>query len=326
MCLTGATGFIGGAIARRLVAEGHGVRALVRAPARASGLANLGVGVCPGDVTDRESLRVPMTGVDAVIHTAGWYKVGLTTPDARRINVEGTRNVLEVMRDLGVPRGVYTSTVAIHSDTLGVVVNESHRFTGRHLSLYDATKAEAHGVAEEFIGAGLPLVIVMPGAVYGPGDTSSLGTVWRRLLERKLPPMPSRTAFCWAHVDDVVTGHLLALTRGQPGRSYHLCGPGHTFVEAVAIASRIAGVRAPRLSIPPAVLRVMSTVSGAVGSLIRLPPEYTAEGLRVLAGVTYLGHSARAQKELGWRARPLEDGLRETLRHEMRVLGMPATI
>lgn len=324
--VTGATGFIGGAIARRLVREGHAVTAIAREPRRADGLAGLGVDVRPGDVTDRESLRGPMTGADAVIHTAGWYKVGQASPDARRTNVDGTRNVLELMQELGVPRGVYTSTIAVHSDTGGRVVDEGYRFTGRHLSLYDQTKAEAHGVAERLIQAGLPLTIVMPGAVYGPGDTSSLGTLWRRVLLRRLPPLPARTAFCWAHIDDIATGHLLALTKGQAGRSYHLCGPAHTLVEAVALASRITNIPAPRWSIPPMVLRAASVASGLVGLVVNLPTEYTAEGLRVLAGVTYLGQSERARNELGWRARPLEDGLRDTMRHEMHALGMPPTI
>jgi nucleoside-diphosphate-sugar epimerase len=315
--LTGATGFIGGAIAQRLVREGHAVAAIAREPQRADGLTRLGVDVHLGDVTDRESLRAPMAGVDAVMHTAGWYKVGQASPDARRTNVDGTRNMLELMREFGIPRGVYTSTIAVHSDTGGRVVDERYRFTGRHLSLYDQTKAEAHDVAERLIQAGLPLTIVMPGAVYGPGDTSSLGTLWRRFLSRRLPPLPARTAFCWAHIDDIVSGHVLALTQAQPGRSYHLCGPAHTLVEAVAMASRITSIPAPRWSIPPAVMRGASVATGLIGRAISLPPEYTAEGLRVLAGVTYLGQSERARQELGWRARPLEDGLRDTLRHEM---------
>src|SRR5215475_11121752 len=115
--ITGATGFIGGAVARQLVADGHEVIALVRDPARAQNLANLGVILARGDITDKQSMRAPMTDVDGVYHIAGWYKIGPRDKSGgQKINVEGTRNVLELMRDLRVPRGVYTSTLAIFSD------------------------------------------------------------------------------------------------------------------------------------------------------------------------------------------------------------------
>ncbi len=108
--VTGATGFIGGRVARQLVEAGHEVRALVRDPGKATGLAALGIHLCQGDITDRASLREPMTGVDGLFHVAGWYKIGARDPrEGERINIEGTRNVLEAMRDRGVPRGVYTS-------------------------------------------------------------------------------------------------------------------------------------------------------------------------------------------------------------------------
>src|SRR5262249_9542155 len=146
--LTGATGFIGGAIARQLVSAGHRVRAVVRNPSKASALAQLGVELHEGDVTDRETLRRPMTGADAVLHVAGWYTLGgRDNRDAFRINVDGTRNVLTVMRELGIPKGVYTSTLAVNSDTGGRIVDETYRFDGRHISVYDRSKDEAHRVA-----------------------------------------------------------------------------------------------------------------------------------------------------------------------------------
>ncbi|MBK7450579.1 MAG: NAD-dependent epimerase/dehydratase family protein, partial [Anaerolineales bacterium] len=90
------------------------------------------------------------------------------------VNINGTRNVLELMQELRIPKGVYTSTLAINSDTKGVLADETYHFTGEHLSEYDRTKAEAHKLADEFIAKGLPLVIVQPGLIYGPGDTSSV--------------------------------------------------------------------------------------------------------------------------------------------------------
>ena len=245
--LTGATGFVGGALARRLAASGHRVRALVRDPGRARDLASLGIELHSGDVTNKDTMRRPMTGADGVFHVAGWYKVGQCDERAAvGINVDGTRHVLELMKELGVPRGVYTSTLAVNSDTHGQVVDETFRFTGRHVSLYDRTKAEAHRVAERFVADGLPLVIVQPGLIYGPGDTSSIRTLLLRFLQRKLPALPVGTAYCWAHVEDEVSGHLLAMEQGRPGRNYFLAGPAHTMIEAIATASSITGIPAPR--------------------------------------------------------------------------------
>src|SRR5687768_10229935 len=120
--VTGATGFIGGVVARQLRDAGHDVVALVRDPGRARGLAEIGVTLAHGDITDKESLRAPMVGVDGVYHIAGWYKLGARGPARQRgyaINVQGTRNVLEMMQELEIPKGVYTSTLAINSDTRG---------------------------------------------------------------------------------------------------------------------------------------------------------------------------------------------------------------
>jgi nucleoside-diphosphate-sugar epimerase len=143
--VTGATGFIGGRVARRLVEAGHQVVALVRTPAKANELRDGGVELVAGDITDRESMRHPMTGVDGVFHIAAWYKVGARDKHAaQRINVEGTRNVLELMRDLKIPKGVYTSTLAVFGDTHGQIVDENYRYDGPHLSEYDRTKWAAH--------------------------------------------------------------------------------------------------------------------------------------------------------------------------------------
>lgn len=122
--LTGATGFVGGRLARLLRANGHDVVALVRNPAKATDLLEAGVIVAPGDVTQPDTLRAPMAGCDGVFHVAGWYKLGVRNKsDGQKINVEGTRNVLNAMRDLGIPKGVYTSTLAVNSDTGGKLMD-----------------------------------------------------------------------------------------------------------------------------------------------------------------------------------------------------------
>ena len=321
--LTGATGFVGGVLVRQLTAAGHSLRAIVRTPEKAGALRELGVELHKGDVTDKASMRAPMTGVDGVFHVAGWYKLGVTARhrgEAEAINVEGTRNVLELMRELGVPKGVYTSTLAVNSDTHGQLVDETYRFHGRHLSIYDETKARAHDVANEFIAGGLPLVIVQPGVIYGPGDTSSVRTTLLQFLQRRLPAVPSGTAFCWSHVDDVARGHALAMERGGAGRNYFICGPPHTLEESIQIASEVTGVPMPKTRVSPSVMRAMAKVTGVLETFVELPSDYASETLRQMAGTTYIGSNTRAKQELGWTVRDLRDGWAETVRHEAALI------
>jgi nucleoside-diphosphate-sugar epimerase len=217
------------------------------------------------------------------------------------------------MKALRVRKGVYTSSLAVNSDTHGRLVDETYQFTGQHLSVYDRTKAEAHAIAEREMAAGLPLVIVQPGLVYGPGDTSSVRTTLTKFLERRLPPLPRRTAFCWAHVADIARGHILAMERGKPGRNYFLAGPVHTLVDAMRLAEEITGIPAPKRTLSPTLLRAAAVLMGGFERILPVPPEFTAEGLRVLAGTTYIGSNQRAREELGWTVRPLREGLEETL-------------
>jgi nucleoside-diphosphate-sugar epimerase len=321
--ITGATGFVGGRVARQLVEAGHQVVAVVRSPEKAQDLAALSVELHKGDVTDKESMRGPMTGIDGVFHIAGWYKIGVRDKsDAYKINVNGTRNVLSLMQELKIPKGVYTSTLAVNSDTHGRLVDESYHFTGQHLSVYDQSKADAHKVAEEFIARGLPLVIVQPGLIYGQGDTSSVRANFIQFLQGKMPMMPKATAFCWAHVDDIARGHIQAMEKGVAEQNYFLCGPMYTFVDAMQLASKITGVPTPGMQVEPGMMRAMSGLMGLVEKVIPLPESYTGEGLRIVSGTTYIADNSKARRELDFDPRPLEVGLRETLEHEMRLLGM----
>lgn len=319
--MTGGTGFLGGALAPLLRQVGHEVTALVRDPARAARLQKLGVQLHLGDVSDARSVEAGMRGHDAVIHCAGWYRLGICDGrEAQGVNVSGTRNVLQAMRDLRIPRGVYTSTIAVNSDTRGRLVDETYRFQGRHLSIYDATKAEAHTLAESFIADGLPLVLLQPGAIYGPGDASDLAHAVRDAMRGRLPLMPRGSAYCWAHVEDVARGHLLALERGQPGRAYFLTGPVAGLDDALRAAAAVGGVRPP-WPVPPALLRVASKLTAVLDKILPLPSAYTGEALRVAAGVTYLGCSDRAQSELGWVTRPFQPTWSDLLHAEAAAMG-----
>jgi len=316
--VTGATGFIGNKLAHRLREAGHEVHASVRNLEKANDLAALGAKLFKGDVTDKESMRAAMQGVDGVYHVAGWYKIGVKDKrDGERVNIQGTRNVLELMQELKIPKGVYTSSLVVNSDTKGEMKDESYHFTGQHLSEYDRTKAVAHEVAKEFIANGLPLVIVMPGLIYGPGDTSELRTSILDFLNQKLPVLPTQTTFCWAHVDDIIQGHILAMEKGRIGESYIIAGEPYKMTDAFQLGSQITGKRAPGV-VSHKVMKALSVIVKPFDNF--LPPTYTSEGLREIAGPTYLGDNGKAKRELGYNPRPLREGWGETLLHEMKLL------
>jgi nucleoside-diphosphate-sugar epimerase len=310
--LTGATGFVGGRLAHLLSEEGHEVAALVRAPERARRLADLGVHLVRGDLGDRAALARLLTGADGFFHAAGWYHVGADdVAEGYRVNVLGTRAVLAAAEAAGTPRIVYTSTLAVNSDTHGAVRSETYVFTGRQLSVYDETKALAHRHALERAAAGLPVVLVMPGLVYGPGDTSQTGALLRDVLRRRRVLVPSTGRLCWAHVDDVARGHLLAMQRGVPGQAYMLAGPVHSLAEGLTLGARRGGGRRPT-AVPGPLVRALATVSTLAARVLPVPATYRAETLRS-AAASYLGTPAKAVAELGWSARTLAEGMPETV-------------
>lgn len=310
--ITGATGFVGGVLARQLRDAGHEVVALVRDPAKAGTLGDLGVELVPGDLDDAAALDRICTGADGLFHVAGWYKLGQrdSSPGVR-VNVEGTRNALAAAKRAGVPKVVYTSTLAVNSDTEEQVVDETYRFTGEHLSVYDRTKAEAHDIADGFARDGLPVVIVQPGLVYGPGDTAQTGAFIAQVVAGKRPAVPDAGGVCWGHVEDIARGHVLAMEKGVPGESYMLAGPRATLGTGLRKAAEIAGTKGPVL-LPAGMVRVTAALMGALGAVVPLPPDYAAETLRASLA-TYYGSSAKAEQDLGWRARSLDEGMRDTV-------------
>ena len=313
--LTGATGFVGGHLAAELRRAGHDVVAVVRSPGKAGPLRDLGVQVVPGDVTSRTSLIEAFRGTDGVFHVAGWYEVGSDHPERGwAVNVQGTRNALDAAQQAEVPRIVYTSTLAVNSDTHGEVRDETYTYAGEHLSVYDHTKAQAHRIAEQYADRGLDVVTVMPGGIYGPGDTSQVGELIRRTARGHRVPAPAGLRLCMAHVDDIAHGHVLAMERGRAGEAYMLAGPQTSLVEVLRITAEIAGGKAP-IVLPDPVVGSSAGLMGLVERMVALPSTYRAESLRV-SRASYLGSPAKAMAELGWYARDLRTGLAETVEFE----------
>jgi dihydroflavonol-4-reductase len=316
--VTGAAGFIGGAIVRNLRTRGDAVVAVVRDPTgpRAVALREIGVELSEGDLDSESAIRRAMAGCDAVIHGAGIYRIGIQTserPAMYEANVTVAERVFDAATALAIQRIVAISSVNVLGDTGGVVADETFRrdLAAGYLSYYDETKVKAHLAAEARIDAGAPLVIVMPGTTYGPDDHSPLGAQLEAAFVGQVRfTALGDTGISPAHVDDIAAGIVAATERGRVGESYILAGENLRLREAIAIAARAGGHRPPRLDVPNGVLRFGARLAPGAGRMFGLSPNL-GEILDASAGVTYWASSAKAAAELGYRSRDLATGARD---------------
>ena len=315
--VTGGAGFIGSAVVRLLRARGDEVVAAVRDPARATALAELGCRLERSDLSSVPQLQALLTGADAAVHGAGAYRVGIRPterPAMEDANVGATGRVLDAAIAAGVPRIAYVSTGNVYGDTHGQIVDETYRRdpAAGFLSYYDETKYRAHLLAEARIAAGAPIVIALPGQVYGPGDHSAVGEQLRDAYRGRLRYLVlTDVGLCLGHVDDIATGVVAALDRGRLGEAYNIAGSPLRLGEALEVAARLGGRRVPRLTVPPAVLRLMAPLAPRLPGSSGLPPNL-AEVISAGDSVTYWLSSTKAARELGFSARDVERGLRQT--------------
>ncbi len=316
--VTGGTGFIGKHVVRKLRERGEDVVALVRTPSKAGELRTMGAEIVEGDLSNVDAIARGVQGCDAAFHVGATYKVGI--PDSEHpamydANVRGTERVLDAATDAGVGRIVYVSTGNVYGNTRGRIVDErySRPQPPEFLSYYDRTKYEAHHVALDRIARGAPIIIVMPGGVYGPGDHSELGNMidQTRTGKLKLRMFPS-TGFNFVYVDDLADGILRAHDRGRIGEIYNLPGQKSTLGELVEKTAALSGRKPPRITMPGAVMKLAIPVGPLVGRLMGFPPNL-AELVRTSDGVTFWMNGEKAGEELGFETRDLDAGLRETL-------------
>src|SRR5215211_1222601 len=315
--VTGATGFIGGHVARKLRERGDEVVALVRSPGRATALRELGCELVEGDLSSEEAIKRGARGCESVFHVGAVYQVGVPSSEHAAMfdaNVAGTQRVLDAGVEVGARRIVYISTVNTFGNTRGQAVDEGYRRPDREwLSYYDETKFLAHEVAEDRIASGAPVVIVMPGGVYGPDDHSEVGNMIEQAATGKLrAKVFPEMGFMLSHVEDVAEGILLAHDNGALGQSYVLAGERATMGELVDRVCSIAGRRPPRLTMPAALIKASAPFGRVLGPALGFPPNL-GELIRASDGVTYWARDDKARRELGYAPRDLDTGLRQTL-------------
>jgi dihydroflavonol-4-reductase len=315
--VTGASGFVGAAVVRALLAAGWQVRALVRASSNRSNLTGLAIECALGDLADGASLERALAGCEALFHVAADYR--LWTPDPKvlyRSNVEGTRNIIEAARRSAVRRIVYTSSVA----TIGL------RADGGPSDEADAGRLEqmiGHYKRSKFLAeqwvcaaarAGMPIVIVNPSTPIGPGDVKPTPT-GRLVLDAATGRMPAYvdTGLNIVHVDDVAAGHLLAYEHGRIGERYILGGTDLSLRRILSMIALSSGRAAPRLRLPRAALLPLAYAAEALARISGRETRITVDAVRMARHRMYFS-SARAVRELGYRWRPAQQAIDDAVR------------
>jgi dihydroflavonol-4-reductase len=311
--VTGASGYIGGALTTRLLERGDEVVGLARSEAAAERVAARGAEVARGDLLDEDSLADGMAGCEAAYHVAGVNSHCPSDPDMQlRVNVGGAEAAVRAAARAGIGRMVYTSSAAALGEPAGTVGTEDCAHRGSYLSVYDRSKHEGEqAVFAAAAETGVEVVAVNPSSVQGPPRTGGNGAIIIAYLNGKLP------AFVDTHVSvvdirDCVEGHLLAAERGESGRRYVLNGATLSSREALEIVSELSAVRDRVRMVPPAVARTAVAMVEAAYRLRGKTPSLCRARVRtILHGHQYDG--SRATRELGLEYTPVADTFARTI-------------
>ena len=315
--VTGATGFIGGNLARELWRREYEVRALVRPGSNTLTIDDTGIEPAPGDILDRDSVTRAVQGCQAVFHCAAAYTFWAHDPGViYRTNIDGTRIVLEAAQRAGVSRVVYTSTVSTIGPAPGGVGAEDAEPDPRHLvGNYKKSKYQAEQVALKLAGQGLPVVVVNPTAPVGPWDVkpTPTGKIVLDFLRGRIPAYLD-TGMNVVDVEDVAVGHILAMEKGKPGQRYLLGNRNLSLKEIFDILQELTGKRAPRWLVPFWAAIGAGYIDWMVeGNLLRREPRIPLEGVKVSQKPMYV-NCQKAVTELGMPQSPVEAALEKAVR------------
>ena len=313
--VTGASGFLGSAIAAALRARGHGVRALVRPSSPRTNL-NAADTLCEGDLRDRASLAPALKGVRFLFHAAADYRLWARNPEEiNHNNLEGTRLMMEEALSAGVERIVYTSSVATLKITDGAAATEDSPLAdGEGIGAYKRSKVAAERLVEAMARRdGLPVVIVNPSTPIGPRDVRPTPT-GRIIVEAASGRMPGfvDTGLNLAHVDDVAAGHIAALEHGRIGERYILGGENVFLADMLVDIARLVGRRPPTLKLPRTMLYPIAYGAELLARVRGVEPFVTMDGLRMARHHMFFDDT-KARTELGYVSRPYREGLADAI-------------
>jgi dihydroflavonol-4-reductase len=311
--LTGATGFLGSAVARELLNEGRNLKLLVRKNTDTRNIDDLDCEVTYGDLRDRDSIKKALVGCNTLYHTAAYYS--LWTRDKNLIydiNVQGTRNILESALEAGIEKVVYTSTVGcIGLSDNGSPANEDQPMNPAFLcNDYKLSKYQSEQVALELFGRGLPVVIVNPSTPVGPRDIkpTPTGKIILDFINHRMPAYID-TGLNLIDVVDCARGHILAEAKGQPGERYILGNKNMSLKEILLTLEFLTGVKAPRIKMPYWVAYISGLACEWVSdSITHQPPAVPLAGVKMAKYYMYFD-SSKAVRELGLPQNPVENAL-----------------
>ncbi|WP_024276363.1 hopanoid-associated sugar epimerase [Hyphomicrobium sp. 802] len=313
--LTGASGFVGSAVARKLLDDGFAVRALVRKSSNRANLADIPLDVVEGDIRDAALVEKAMQGARYVFHVAADYRLWAPDPEEIvRTNTEGTRAIMSAAQTAGAERIVYTSSVAtLRLAGDGTPSDETMPLKAEDaIGAYKKSKVLAERLVERMIADdNLPAVIVNPSTPIGPRDVRPTPT-GRIVVEAAVGRMPAyvETGLNLVHVDDVAEGHVAALKKGRIGERYILGGQDMTLGQMLAEIAQLAGRRAPTIKLPRELIYPIAYGAELAARVTGREPFATVDGLR-MAKYKMFFSSAKAERELGYRARPAREALAE---------------
>jgi dihydroflavonol-4-reductase len=313
--VTGASGFLGSAIAAALRVRGHDIRVLARPSSPRTNLNPADI-LCEGDLRDRASLATALKGARFLFHAAADYRLWARDPEEiTRNNLEGTRLIMEEALRAGVERIVYTSSVATLKPIEGGSATEDRPLAeGEGIGAYKRSKVAAERLVEAMIRRdGLPAVIVNPSTPIGPRDVRPTPT-GRIIVEAASGRMPAfvETGLNLAHVDDVAAGHLAALDRGGVGERYILGGDNVFLADMLADIARLVGRRPPTVKLPRTMLYPVAYGAEVLARLRGVEPFITMDGLRMARHHMFFDDS-KARRELGYVSRPYREGLADAI-------------
>lgn len=315
--VTGASGFVGSAVLRALAGRGLRLTALVRATSPRTNLDGVACDVIVGDMRHAGDMSRALDGVDALFHVAADYRLWARDPlDIIRANLEGTRTVMEAALTRGVKHIVYTSSVATlrAPDTPEAVDETSPLAEGEGIGAYKESKIAAERLVERLVAdRGLPAVIVMPSTPIGPRDIKPTPT-GRIVVEAAMGRIPAfvDTGLNLVHVDDVAAGHVLAMDKGRIGERYILGGQDASLREMLDVIAGLTGRKAPTINLPRAPLYPLAWAAEAVARITGKEPLLTRDALKMAAHHMFFT-SAKAERELGYTARPYQEALKDAL-------------
>ena len=316
--ITGATGYIGSVLTHQMAIQGEQIHLLCRKDPGIKEFKQPNIKIFEGDITEPGSVQKAMQGVDKIYHMAAYARVWAKDKSVfHKINVDGTKNIFKAALDNGIKKVVYTSTAAVIGPSAAKPMRETDPRITAIFNPYEETKTQAEKVAQEYVQRGLPIVVLNPSRVYGPGlDTGS--NPYTKIMELylkgkwKIIPGSGNDIGSYCYIDDVVEGLFKAMEKGRSGERYIFGGINATFNELINAIRRTSGIDKKLRHIPFSILSILSHLQVAYANLTGKPPMITPDWVKRF-DYDWALDSSKAIAELGYRIRPLEEGVAQTI-------------